>query len=219
MISILMIVYDVEQYVAQSIESVLAQDYQDFELIIVIGEGGRGTASYYGLEDQVDIIMGTFSKSLASLGGYMVASKTVCNYVRHNSRPFIFAASITPASVQCARAALKILKDEPDRPKKLQEIARYAREQLRAKKVNIRDSGNEIIPIIPINTYDNEITFIACKKLFEKGVYVNSTVSPAVPVGQSIIRTSYMATLTKEQIDRATDIIAEVMKELDLLIK
>lgn len=182
----------------------------------VIGEGGRGTASHFGLEDEVDIIMGTFSKSLASLGGYMVATKSVCNYVRHNSRPFIFAASITPASVQCARKALEILKREPDRPKHLMEIADYARKKLREKGVDIRDS---YAPIIPINTYDNEITFVACKKLFEKGVYVNSVISPAVPVGQAIIRTSYMATLTHEQIDRATDIIAEVMGELNLLKK
>ncbi len=182
----------------------------------VIGKGGRGTASHFGLEDEVDIIMGTFSKSLASLGGYMVASKSVCNYVRHTSRPFIFAASITPANVQCARKALEILKREPERPKQLMEIADYARKKLKEKGVDIRDS---FAPIIPINTYDNEVTFIACKKLFEKGVYVNSVISPAVPVGQAIIRTSYMATLTKEQIDRATNIIAEVMEELNLLKK
>ena len=188
----------------------------DAHALGVIGEGGRGTASHFGLENEVDIIMGTFSKSLASLGGYMAASKEVCNYVRHNSRPFIFAASIPPASVQCARAALKILKAEPQRVTRLKEVADYARKQLRAKGVDIRDSE---APIIPINTYDNETTFIACKKLFENGVYVNSVVSPAVPVGQSIIRTSYMATLTNEQLDRATDIIAKVMGELNLLVK
>jgi len=185
----------------------------------VIGEGGRGTASHFGLEKEVDIIMGTFSKSLASLGGYMVASHEVCNYVRHNSRPFIFAASITPASVECARAALRVLKKEPERVTRLQEIAKYARKCFREKGVNIRESKDEIIPIIPINTYENEVTFIACKKLFENGVYVNSSVSPAVPVGEAIIRTSYMATLTNEQIDRATDIIAKVMGELNLLKK
>ena len=191
----------------------------DAHALGVIGKGGRGTASHFGLEDEVDIIMGTFSKSLASLGGYMVASKQVCNYVKHNSRPFIFAASITPASVECARAALKVLKKEPERVTRLQEIAKYTRKCLREKGVNIRESKDEIIPIIPINTYENEVTFIACKMLFEKGVYVNSSVSPAVPVGEAIIRTSYMATLTNEQIDKATDIIAEVMSELNLLKK
>ena len=182
----------------------------------VIGEGGRGTASHFGLEKEVDIIMGTFSKSLASIGGYMVASKSVCNYVKHNSRPYVFCASITPCSVECARTALKIIKREPQRIARLKEIADYARKLLKEKGVDIRDSE---APIIPINTYDNETTFIACKKLFEKGFYVNPVVSPAVPVGQSIIRTSYMATLSNEQIEKATDIIAEVMKELNLLKK
>lgn len=182
----------------------------------VIGKGGRGTASHFGLDDEVDIIMGTFSKSLASLGGFMVAKKDVVDFVRHTSRPFIFAASITPASVECARASLRVLKNNPDLPKKLNDIADYAREQLKKKGVDIRDSQ---APIIPINTYDDEITFVACKKLFENGVYVNPVISPAVPAGQAIIRTSYMATLTREQIDRATDIIAKVMDELGLLKK
>lgn len=188
----------------------------DAHALGVIGVGGRGTASHFGLEDEVDIIMGTFSKSLASIGGYMVASKSVCNYVKHNSRPYVFCASITPASVECARASLRIIKREPERIKRLKDIADLARKRLKEKGVDIRDSE---APIIPINTYDNETTFIACKKLFENGVYVNPVVSPAVPVGQSIIRTSYMATLTDEQIERATDIIAKVMGELNLLKK
>ncbi len=188
----------------------------DAHALGVIGVNGRGTASHFGLEDEVDIIMGTFSKSLASIGGYMVASKSVCNYVKHNSRPYVFCASITPASVECARASLRIIKREPERIKRLKDIADLARKRLKEKGVDIRDSE---APIIPINTYDNETTFIACKKLFENGVYVNPVVSPAVPVGQSIIRTSYMATLTDEQIERATDIIAKVMEELNLLKK
>lgn len=188
----------------------------DAHALGVIGEGGRGTASHFGLEKEVDIIMGTFSKSLAALGGYMAASAEVCKFVRHNSRPFIFAASITPTSVQCARKALQILKAEPERVTRLKEVADYARAKLREKHVDINDSE---APIIPINTYDDEITFIACKKLFENGVYVNPVISPAVPVGHSIIRTSYMATLTNEQIDRAVDIIAKVMDELNLLKK
>lgn len=188
----------------------------DAHALGVIGKGGRGTASHFGLEKEVDITMGTFSKSLASLGGYMIASQEVCDFVRHSSRPFIFAASITPASVQCARKALEILKREPERVDRLKEVADYARKLLKEKGVDIRDSQ---APIIPINTYDNEITFMACKMLFDRGVYVNSVVSPAVPVGEAIIRTSYMATLTNEQIERATDIIAGVMKDLNLLKK
>ena len=185
----------------------------------VIGKGGRGTASYFNLEDKVDITMGTFSKSLASLGGFMVANRTVCNFVRHTSRPFIFAASITPASVESTRAALRILKREPERVEHLQNLARYARKKLKEAHINIRETNNDIIPIIPINTYENETTFLACKRLFEEGVYVNSTVSPAVPVGQAILRTSYMATLSEEQIDRAVKIIAKVMGELGLLVE
>ena len=182
----------------------------------VFGKQGRGVCDHFGVIDDVDLIMGTFSKSLASIGGYMVASKSVCNYVKHNSRPYVFCASITPASVECARASLRIIKREPERIKRLKDIADLARKRLKEKGVDIRDSE---APIIPINTYDNETTFIACKKLFENGVYVNPVVSPAVPVGQSIIRTSYMATLTDEQIERATDIIAKVMEELNLLKK
>ncbi len=188
----------------------------DAHALGVIGENGRGTASYFNLEDDVDIIMGTFSKSLASIGGYMVAKKYICNYVKHNSRPYVFCASITPASIECARTALKIIKREPERIKRLNYIANLARKLLKEKGVDIRDSE---APIIPINTYDNETTFLACKKLFENGVYVNPVVSPAVPVGQSIIRTSYMATLTDDQIKKATDIIAKVMGELNLLKK
>lgn len=188
----------------------------DAHALGVIGKGGRGTASHFNLENEVDIIMGTFSKSLASIGGYMVANREVCNYVKHNSRPYVFCASITPASVECARTALKIIKREPERIKRLNDIANLARRRLKEKGVDIRDSE---APIIPINTYDNETTFIACKKLFENGVYVNPVISPAVPIGQSIIRTSYMATLTDEQIERATDIIAQVMGELNLLKK
>ena len=177
----------------------------------VIGEGGRGTASYYGLEDDVDLIMGTFSKSLASLGGYLVCSKQVANYVRHNSRPFIFSASITPASVACARKSLEILKREPERVENLQKLGGYVREGLTKRGVKFIDGK---APIVAIWTYSDENSFVACKKLLEKGVYVNPVISPAVPVGQSILRTSYTATHTKEQLDEAMDKIKEVLDEI-----
>lgn len=183
----------------------------------VLGAHGRGTAEHFGLEKEVDIYMGTFSKSLASLGGYMAATHEVCEYVRHNSRPFIFSASITPASVASARAALAILKREPERVKRLSEISAYMRKKLVSLGVALRDSGDNT-PIIPIYTYFNRRTFIACKMLFERGVYVNSTISPAVPVGSSLIRTSYMATHTEEQMDRAAKEIKEVLdlvKDID----
>ena len=177
----------------------------------VIGEHGRGTAEHYGLEDEVDIYMGTFSKSLASLGGYMAGKKEVIEYVRNNSRPFIFSASITPASVACARASLKILREQPERVKALKEVSEYMRRGLREKGIKIIEAET---PIIPIFTYTNERTFMACKLLQERGVYVNPCVSPAVPVGQSILRTSYTATHTHEQLDKAINAIAEVMELL-----
>ncbi len=177
----------------------------------VLGKHGRGTAEHFGLEDEVDIYMGTFSKSLASLGGYMVAKKEVCEYVRHVSRPFIFSASITPASVACARTALRILKEEPNRVENLRNIANYMREGLKKRGVKIIESTT---PIIPIYTYDDKKTFLACKLLFERGVYVNPVVSPATPVGQSLLRTSYTATHTKEQMDFAIDQIVEVLNEI-----
>ena len=175
----------------------------------VFGEKGRGTAEHFGLENEVDIIMGTFSKSLASLGGFMAAKAEVVEYVKHTSRPFIFSASITPANTASALAALRILKREPERVKHLMEITDYMRNALKTRNIPIRES---VAPIIPINTYDDKRTFVACKKLFEKGVYVNPVISPAVPVGDALIRTSYTATHTKELMDEAADIIQDVFE-------
>ncbi|MDD4276243.1 MAG: aminotransferase class I/II-fold pyridoxal phosphate-dependent enzyme [Clostridia bacterium] len=182
----------------------------------VVGVGGRGTASHFNLENEVDIIMGTFSKSLASLGGYMVAKTDVVEFVMHTSRPFIFSASITPASVACARASLAILKREPERVEHLQEIADYVRAGLRLRGIDINDS---YAPIIAINTYDDNRTFLLCKILLENGVYVNPVISPAVPVGHAILRTSYTATHTKEQMDKAMDIIKLSIKQTDDLMR
>ncbi len=179
----------------------------------VLGKHGRGTAEHFGLEDEVDIYMGTFSKSLASIGGYMAAKREVCEYVRHTSRPFIFCASITPASVACARKSLEILQREPERVARLRDISNYMRKGLVKAGIEILDN-NDGTPIIPIMTYGNVRTFTACQKLFDRGVYVNPTVSPAVPVGHSLIRTSYMATHTEEQMDRAIVQIKEVLDEV-----
>lgn len=180
----------------------------------VLGEHGRGTAEHFGLEKEVDIYMGTFSKSLASLGGYMASTAEVAEYVRHTSRPFIFSASITPASVACALKSLEILENEPQRVKALQDISMYMRKKLKEKGVKIIESTT---PIIPIFTYDDMATFKACMILQDKGVYVNPVVSPAVPVGQSLLRTSYTATHTKEQMDEASEKIAETLRELGLI--
>ena len=180
----------------------------------VIGKCGRGTGEYFGLEDKVDIIMGTFSKSLASLGGYMAATKEVVEYVKHTSRPYIFSASMTPASVACAHEALKILMEEPERVKRLNDISAYMRKRLKENGVPIIESTT---PIIPIYTYDDEKTFVACKLLLERGVYVNPVVSPATPVGKSLLRTSYTANHTKELVDEAVEKIVEVLKILEVI--
>lgn len=178
----------------------------------VLGKNGRGTAEYFDLEDEVDIIMGTFSKSLASLGGYMAASNEVVEFVKHNSRPFIFCAAITPANAMTALEALRILKKEPERPKRLLEIAGYVRKGLKNKGLEIID--HSIVPIIPIYTYSFLRTLVACKLLYEKGVYVNPVLPPAAPEGECLIRTSYTSTHTYELMDEAIDIIVEVLNNL-----
>ncbi|MBO5556726.1 MAG: pyridoxal phosphate-dependent aminotransferase family protein [Oscillospiraceae bacterium] len=174
----------------------------------VIGEGGRGTASYYGLEDKVDIIMGTFSKSLASLGGYMAASEKVCDYVRHNSRPFIFSASIPPASCAVALAALRHLEAHPELPEHLRDLAAYARAGLRARGVPIIEADT---PIIPIYTYEMENTLRKAKELYDAGVYVNPVLPPATAPNECLLRTSYMASHTKPLLDEAVEILARVL--------
>lgn len=177
----------------------------------VIGKGGRGTASYFGLEKEVDITMGTFSKSLASLGGYMVASAKVCEYVRHNSRPFIFSASLTPASCATARAALKVIREHPEIVERLGDLAEYYRGGLAARGVPTVKAENKRIPIIPIYTYDAERTLLISKKLFEEGVYVNPVLPPATAPTECLLRTSLMATHTESVLDEAMDIIARVV--------
>lgn len=179
----------------------------------VIGEGGRGTASYYGLEDQVDVYMGTFSKSLASLGGYMAAESRVCDYVRCNSRPYIFSASVTPSCVAAATASLRYLRAHPERQTQLQDISRYMRDSLTRRGIKIMMAET---PIIPIYTYQPEVTLKAQKALYEQGVYVNATLPPACAPGGCLLRCSLMATHTRAQVDEAVEIIARVWKELDL---
>ncbi len=174
----------------------------------VLGKCGRGTGEHFDLEDEVDIIMGTFSKSFASLGGYMASSKRVVEYVKHTSRPYIFSASITPASVACARKSLEILKREPERVENLRNISNYMRNGLKNLGVDLIEAET---PIIPIYVYDDKKAFIACKMLLERGVYVNPVVSPATPVGQALLRTSYTSTHTKEQMDEAMTKIKEVL--------
>ncbi|MCQ2452895.1 MAG: pyridoxal phosphate-dependent aminotransferase family protein [Oscillospiraceae bacterium] len=182
----------------------------------VLGEGGRGTASYYGLEDQVDIYMGTFSKSLASLGGYMAAGERVVEYVKHASRPFIFSASLPPANAAAALAALRQLEAHPELVEKLQNNALYMRQKLNEKNIKMRPSNGERVPIIPIYTYEEIPTLTIAKDLYEHGVYVNSSLPPATAQHECLLRTSLMASHTYELIDEAVDIIADVLSHYDL---
>lgn len=178
----------------------------------VIGKYGRGTGEYYNMEDKIDIYMGTFSKSLASLGGYMAGKKEVVEYLKHNSRPYIFSASMTPASVCCANKALDILKRESERVERLNRVSDYMRKGLKTNGIDIIESKT---PIIPIYTYQDDKTFIACKLLLERGVYVNPVVSPATPVGQSLLRTSYTSNHTEDILDEAIIKIKEVLNILN----
>ncbi|MDD2392584.1 MAG: pyridoxal phosphate-dependent aminotransferase family protein [Eubacteriales bacterium] len=175
----------------------------------VIGEGGRGTASHFGLEDEVDIYMGTFSKSLASLGGYMVSNEKVACYVRHNSRPFIFSASIPPANCAVALAALRHLENHPELVSRLGELSSYLRKGLKSRDITIRESAT---PIIPIYTYEMMRTLHKAKELYEEGVYVNPVLPPATAPSQCLLRTSCMASLTEELLDEAVDILEKVLK-------
>jgi len=174
----------------------------------VLGEGGRGTASYYGLEDKVDIYMGTFSKSLASLGGYLAASDRIVDFVRHNSRPYMFAASIPPAQTAVALAALRYLEAHPELPVKLSNIAGRFRNNLKERNVRIIEAPT---PIVPIYTYEPENTLIKNTQIYEAGVYTNPVLPPACAPGECLLRTSLMASHTEALVDEAADIIAEVM--------
>ncbi len=182
----------------------------------VLGEGGRGTASYFGLEDKVDIYMGTFSKSLASLGGYMATTARVADYVRHCSRPFIFSASIPPASCAAALAALRILEARPELVDKLQDNARYMRKCIAEKGIKMRMGGGEMIPIVPIFTYEPVPTLTITKDLYDHGVFVNASLPPATAPHEALLRCSLMASHSHELIDEAVGIIAEVLGRYDL---
>ncbi len=180
----------------------------------VVGEGGRGTASHFGLEKEVDIYMGTFSKSLASLGGYMASDARVGDYVRHSSRPFIFSASITPASCAVALTALRKLEDHPELVTRLRELSAYARDGYKARGVRIRESGTDVAtPIIPLYTYEVENTLEVSRRIYDAGVYVNPVLPPATAPSECLLRTSYMATHTEALLDEAMDIIAEQIKD------
>ncbi|MDZ7658499.1 aminotransferase class I/II-fold pyridoxal phosphate-dependent enzyme [Fodinibius sp.] len=179
----------------------------DAHAIGVIGEGGRGSASTFDLLDEVDLISGTFSKSFASLGGFLVGDHEVIEYIRHNSPAHIFSASMPPANVATVLKALEILQDETWRLERLDEISNYMRESLRDMGFNVWSSQTPIIPVVIGEMMD---CFKFWKGLFEAGVYVNAVVPPGVPRGQSLVRTSYMATHTDDHLDRILDAFRKV---------
>ncbi|WP_372635302.1 aminotransferase class I/II-fold pyridoxal phosphate-dependent enzyme [Fodinibius sp.] len=179
----------------------------DAHAIGVIGEGGRGSASTFDMMDDIDLISGTFSKSFASLGGFLVGDKEVIEYIRHNSPAHIFSASMPPANVATVLKALEILKEETWRLDRLREISDYMRRELRAMGFNVWNSET---PIIPIVIGEMEECFKFWRELLESGVYVNAVVPPAVPQGMSLLRTSYMATHTDEHLDRILDAFRKV---------
>lgn len=187
----------------------------DAHSIGVLGAKGRGTAEYFGLTDEVDLIMNTFSKTLASLGGCVAGDADAIHYIKHTARPFIFSASIPPAQVAAAREALRILDAEPQRVRRLNEIAGHMKRGLRTlPHVTIHESGNDIVPIIPVLTGTEMNTLLAAKRLLDRGVYINPVFPPAVPQGSCLLRTSYTATHTNAQLDEALSIFSGVFAEL-----
>ena len=180
----------------------------------VMGPNGRGTAEYFGLEGQIDLIMGTFSKSFASLGGFIAGEEEVIHYVKHISRELIFSASMPPAAVAATLKALEIIQSEPERRARLWEITRRMHEEYKNLGFDI---GVSETPVIPIIVGEDLQTFKFWKELFDQGVFANPIVSPAVPKGKALIRTSYTATHTDQQMDKVLKVFACVGKKLRVL--
>jgi len=176
--------------------------------------GGRGTAAHFGITGDVDLIMGTFSKSFASLGGFIAGDEDVVHYIKHHARSFIFSASISPSNAAAALAALKVMKSEPERVERVNLIAAQMRKALTELGFRI---GNSSSPIVPILVGDTQRTFIFWKSLFEHGIFVNASIPPAVPEGKQLIRTSFMATHTDEQLDKFIKTCEEVGKKVGLI--
>ena len=180
----------------------------------VFGKGGRGTCDHFGVTKDVDLIMGTFSKSFASLGGFIATDKEITNYLRHHSRSYIFTASITPASTAAALKAIDIMEQEPERQDHLWKLTNMALEGFRAMGFEI---GNTSTPIIPLYIRDNFLTFQITKELLDEGIFVNPVVSPAVAPQDTLIRFSLMATHTEEQIQRGLEKIQKVFRQHNLV--
>ena len=180
----------------------------------VFGKQGRGVCDHFGLTDEVDLIMGTFSKSLASIGGFIAADKTIIDYLRHTARTYIFSASNTPAATACALEALHILQQEPQRLEALWEVTNYALKRFKEEGFEIGDTES---PIIPLYVRDQEKTFAATAMAFEAGVFINPVVPPACHPTDTLVRIALMATHTHEQVDRAVTALVDVFKKLEII--
>jgi 8-amino-7-oxononanoate synthase len=185
----------------------------DAHSIGVLG-GGKGTAIHLGVNDDVDLVMGTFSKSFASLGGFIAGAEPVIHYIQHHARSLIFSASMPPGNVAAVSAALDVMLEEPERIERVNEIGDYMREEYRKLGFN---TGPSQTPIIPIIIGDQHATFLTWRLLFEEGVYTNPVIPPAVPPNLSLLRTSYMATHTDEQMAFVLEKMANIGKMLDLI--
>lgn len=186
----------------------------DAHAIGVLGENGVGTTEYFGLEDEVDLVMGTFSKSFASLGGFIAGSEDVIHYIKHFARSLIFSASMPPSAVASCLAALDIIETEPERRKRLWEIAHRMQKEYKSLGFNI---GKTQTPIIPIYIGDDMKCFQFWKILFDEGIFTNPIISPAVSPGSQLLRTSYTATHTDEQMDRVLEVFSRVGKKMGVI--
>lgn len=180
----------------------------------VFGKQGRGVCDHFGLTDDVDLIMGTFSKSLASIGGFIAADSSIINWLRHTCRTYIFSASNTPAATAAALEALHIIQSEPERIQHLWDVTNYALERFRAEGFEIGDTQS---PIIPLYVRDTELTFTVTKLAFDAGVFINPVIPPACAPQDTLVRFALMATHTKEHVDRGVDALVKVFKQVGLL--
>lgn len=180
----------------------------------VFGREGRGVTDHFDLLDKTELIMGTFSKSLASIGGFIAADKETINWMRHNVRPYIFTASIPPSATASVIAAIEVMRSEPERQENLWKVANYALKSFREAGFEIGDTET---PIIPLYVRDNDKTFMVTRMLLDEGVFVNPVISPAVPPEDTLIRLAWMATHTIEQVDFAVDKTVKCFKKLGLL--
>lgn len=186
----------------------------DAHAVGVIGKGGRGTASHYGLEKETDMTFGTFSKTFASLGGFVVGEHKVIDFLKHHAPALIFSASPTPASVATALAALDILESEPERVDQLMKNARFMRSGLKAMGYRVNEHDSAVVPVI---IGDTEKVLMMWRALFDEGVFVNAFIRPGVPPGMEMLRTSYMATHQKEHLEKLLDVFAKVGKMLGVV--